>query len=500
MRIANVKMMREIDKAAIEKIGIPSLVLMENAALAVLRHIPKAAGYVVVLAGEGNNGGDGFALARHLFSMGRDVDVFILSNEGKFKEDPGIHFQVLKNLAIPHEFLRDTESLWSFKEAVSDADLVVDAVFGTGLTRMLSRHYREVFGIVNDFSRYTLAVDVPSGLHGDSGKVMGAAIRAHKTVTFQCYKRGFLRYEALPYLGEVVVENIGIPQMVEERFDRREYLVEEHEVRQLVPKRERTGFKGSYGRVLMVAGSEGFTGAALLSGEAAIATGSGLVTLCSHEDTLRVLVPRLKEIMSLFPQGIEGGASRADVVAFGPGLGNTEATLDLLLRVLKTLEEEKNGHVLVLDADGLNVLEGRTDILKPLSFHVVLTPHLGEMARLTGRTVEDIQEHRVDMAREFAKEHGVVVVLKGYNTIVTDGQEVYVNPTGSSAMAQGGMGDVLTGIIASLAGQGIPPLEAAILGVYLHGRIGDHLTGERYTVKASEVIEAIPRHLKMLMD
>lgn len=499
MQILDRKALKTLDRRAVEEFGIPGILLMENAARAVLKHMDLSGNYFVVVCGAGNNGGDGFALAWMLQNLGKEVDVFLVSEEREPKGDAGIFFNILKNSGGSIEVLSDQYLLWSFVEGLKDADTVVDALFGTGLDRELSELCQRIIEHMNDFSPKIIAVDVPSGLSSDEGKPLPVAVHAEKTVTFEAYRTGFLSYEALPYLGEVLVENIGIPWMLKEELSGSVFLTEREDALKMLPERRITGYKNNYGRVLVVAGSLGFTGAAMLTAEAVLATGAGLVTLCSYADTLKILVPRLTEIMSLHEDLLEEGVKKADIVALGPGLGHGEETFSLLLRVIKTLQEEgKSDSTLVLDADGLNVLEGRCDILDPLCFQVIVTPHPGEMARLTGLSKESIEENRIDAARNFAEKHGVIVVLKGYHTVITDGKTVHVNSTGSSAMAQGGMGDVLTGIIASLAGQGMKPLDAAVLGTYLHGYIGDGLALERYSVKAQEIIEGIPFQLKRL--
>lgn len=501
MRIASVKVMKEIDRIAMEDVGIPASVLMENGALACLKHLDLSLSYFVIVCGRGNNGGDGFALARHLSCLGKEVDVFYVAEGSPYTDETRINFEILQNIKVSLSPMRKEDSLWSFSEALSDADVVIDALLGTGTSRPITGLYQTVIGLMNDHARKILSVDVPSGLDADTGAAMGCAVLAEKTVTFQCYKRGFLNYESFRYLGETVVEKIGIPEFVEEKAENFEYLTDYDWMKRLIPMREKTGYKGDYGKVLVVAGSPGFTGAALICTEAALSSGSGLVTLCSHEDVFESLVLRLKEAMSLPPERIEEGVRKADVVIFGPGLGDTKRTFDMLLRVVKTLQEERKPEaVLLLDADGLNVLEDHAQLLSSLGFRVIITPHPGEMARVTGLTVEEVVKDRIDVARDFAKKCGCIVLLKGYHTVITDGEKVYINPTGSSSMAQGGMGDALSGIIGSLSGQGIDPFHAAVLGAYLHGFIGDSLSKESYTVKASEVIANIPVYLKRIQE
>ena len=501
MYITDVETTRRMDQRAMDEYGIPGILLLDNAAMAVKRHLDLEKDYYVVVCGTGNNGGDGLALALKLTNLRKEVDVFLVSENKEPHGDAKIFYDIVMKTGVSLEIISDEDHLWSFIEALKDSDVVIDALLGTGISGVVSPLYSAVIDSMNDFSPKIVSVDVPSGLSADTGVPMPVAVFAHKTVTFETIKKGLITYSALPYVGELAVEPIGIPEDLLKKEAGSVYFTDQSAAKRMIPERKITGHKNHYGRVLVVAGSRGFTGAAMLSSEAALATGSGLVTLCSYDETMEILVPRLTEIMSLYEEDLEEGVKKADIVAFGPGLGNSEETFQLLLRVIKTLQEEgKSDTTLVIDADGLNALEGRTEILKPLCFRVVLTPHPGEMARLTGKSVKEIEEDRVGTAKRFAEEHGVTLVLKGYHTVVTDGSTVHINSTGSSAMAQGGMGDVLTGIIASLSGQGLLPLEAAILGTYIHGCIGDQLALERYSVKASEIIENIPFYMKKLLE
>lgn len=502
MRIADSEMMRNIDNYVINKIGMPSIVLMENAAKAAIKKLDLSLEYYVILCGPGNNGGDGFALARDLFNMGKDVDVFIYSNlkEKGLKKDARINFEIMKNMDIPYVFMENTKKdLWTLKEALGESDIVIDSLFGTGFISKKDKFLFEIIRYINTFSNKIISIDVPSGLDSDTGKVYDLCVIADKTITFQCIKRGFLNYDSFKYTGNVEVVDIGIPDFVLQKYEALEFILDYNKAKELIPLRNKTGYKGNYGRVLVVAGSPGYTGAAILASEAAIASGAGLVSLTSHKESLKILVPRLKEVMSLDIDNLEDEVKKSNVIAIGPGLGDTKETYKILLRVIKVLQEEgKEDSYLIIDADGLNVLKGKTEILKHLNFNVIITPHLGEMARLTGLSIEEISNNRIDVARKFAKENNLIVVLKGYNTIITDGNKVYVNTTGSSSMAQGGMGDVLTGIIGSFAGQKMDSLRSACLAVYIHGYIGDILAKEKYTVKASEIISNIPKYLKKI--
>lgn len=501
MEIMDVKTLRMMDQMAMRDFKVPGILLMDAAASSLVRHIHPLSSYVVILCGAGNNGGDGIALGLKLCQVGKEVDLYLLGDIENSKGDASVFYQMALKQEIPMTKLQEEEDLWSFQEALGDADVIVDALYGTGFHGDVDDFAGYVIDMVNEYSEKVLSVDVPSGLLPDQGVPSNHTVRASKTVTFEAYKKGFFSYEALNYIGEVVVEPVGIPKKIRQAMSQNTYFVTEEMVRSLLPKRQITGHKNTYGKVLAVAGSKGFTGAAMLTVEAAVESGSGLVVLSSFNETLDILVPRLTEVMSLSVDKLENGVRSAQAVAFGPGLGQHRDVYKMLLRTIKTLQEENgNNKTLVLDADGLQAMVGKCSLFCDMTFPVIITPHPGEMSKLTGIPKDELEKDRLETARSFAKKHGIVVVLKGYNTVVTDGEMTYVNSTGTSAMAQGGMGDVLTGIIASFSGQGLAPLDAAVLGVYIHGAIGDELSKTRYTVKPSELVENIPGYLKRLLD
>ncbi len=494
-------MMKELDRKAIDVLKIPSIVLMENAALKVLKHLDMSQSYFVIVCGKGNNGGDGLALARHLKVAGKEVDLYYVADDETGTPDTMVNLAICRNMKINIVLVHEEADLWDLREAINDADVVVDALFGIGLSRPVRGIHAEVIDIINEMSRYTLSIDIPSGINADTGEVMGTAIDANMTVSFSCYKKGFLNYSSTENCGDIIVENIGIPESVCELMEGREYLVSHDTVRGLIPVRSRTGYKGDYGKILIVAGSPGFTGANKIASEACIASGAGLVTVSSDARVISLIAEHVREAMTIHPDRIEEAVSNSNVIAFGPGMGNNEDTMLLLIRIIKRLREEgKSDTTLILDADGLNVLEQKTDLLENIGVRVILTPHFGEMARLTGHSVEYIKKNRMDVAKKFAKKHKITLVLKGHNTIISDGVSCFVNPTGSSAIATGGMGDCLTGMIAGLAGQGLQPMEAAIAATYLHGHIGDELAKSRYSITASEIISKIPFELKRMVE
>lgn len=489
MKIGNSELIRNIDNYCINDLGIPSIVLMENAALKVIKNIDfeKFKSFTIV-CGTGNNGGDGIAVARHLFSMNMKIDIFIVGNHSMSK-DCATNYDILKNMGININNIIKSEDIIKLREALSENDMVIDAIFGIGLTRSVEGIYEEVIKSINKSNSYILAIDIPSGMKCDSFGILGASIEANKTISFEVYKKGFLDYESDRYTGTIIIEKIGVPEYVVNKFHDKEYLTEIGDIKNIIKKRNKCAHKGDFGRVTIIAGSENFTGAAYISTEAAVRSGAGLVTLCTKKSILDILKSKLVEAMSMSYEdsAFENVISNSDSIAIGPGMGNTELTLKYVKTILSN-----DGCPIVLDADALNVLKGNLELLKECKRKIIMTPHMGEMSKLIGIDVKSLVENRIDIAVNFAKKYKVVLLLKGYNTIITDGNEVYINSTGNSKMASGGMGDTLTGIIASFIGQGYEPLKATILSAYIHGYCGDILAEGMFCVNASHVIEKLP--------
>ncbi|WP_139905353.1 NAD(P)H-hydrate dehydratase [Clostridium thermarum] len=500
MRIGTSKITADVDKACVESLGIPLMVLMENAALNVFKHLEtnKFSSYVVI-CGTGNNGGDGLAVARHLYVSGKKVEVFVVTgSSGRSSECFKANYNILRNMGLAIIDITDYTALKKLKTSLSEAEVTVDAIFGTGLNKEVQGIYKEVIEVINQYSNFTVSVDIPSGMNGDDGNILGVAVMADKTICFEFYKRGFLNYGSKAFTGEILVESIGVPDNILEQFHNDEFIFEKSDLVRSIKPRKKYGHKGNYGRTLIIAGSEGFSGAAYLAAQAAVKTGSGLVTLCCSSAIQHILSSKLSEAMTspyedrtrLFEL-----VNISNAVAIGPGLGNNEITLELLKLILENAK-----CTVIIDADGLNILSKNMRLLKVTKAPVILTPHPGEMARLTGLSVAEINSHRSDIAKNFALEHNITVLLKGYQTIITNGYKLYVNPTGNSAIAGGGMGDCLTGIIASLVSQGLTPLEAAACGAYIHGYTGDRLSNDMYSVNASEVLTKIPYVMKELIS
>lgn len=499
MKIATGEMMSSIDKYTIENLKIPSIVLMENAALKVLKNIElDKYNRFVVVCGKGNNGGDGLALARHLHILGKKVEVFVVGLGSSFSGDCRINYDILKNMGLTINKVSNMEDVSELRDSLSRSDVTIDAIFGTGINKKIEDIYDQTISIINENSSYIIAIDIPSGLDTNSGRIWGNCVKADKTITFQLYKRGFLNYGADKYTGRVIVEHIGIPEAVIDKFHENEFIMDRSMIKNNILARDKYSHKGDYGRVLIAAGSNGFTGAAYIAAEGAVRSGAGLVTLCCSKDIKEILSAKLIEAMTVSfdeRERIDALIERCNAIAFGPGMGDNENTFKLLKYFI-----EKSNCPMIIDADGINVLKDNLDILKKKNNDIIITPHVGEMSKLTGLSIEYIQENRIEAAKNFAREHGIIVLLKGYNTVITDGKITIINPTGNSSMASGGMGDCLTGMVVSFVGQGYSLMHAASLATFIHGYCGEVLSKKMFCVNATHVLETIPFIIKELQD
>jgi NAD(P)H-hydrate epimerase len=499
MKIASSSITREIDKFCIEVLKIPGIVLMENAALKIIKNIDfNNFKSFLVLCGTGNNGGDGFAVARHLFSINKNVEIFFIGSQDKMTSDCRTNYNILKNMDLKINKVNNLEDANELKEAAARCDMCIDALFGTGITRNIEGIYDLAITIINENSKFTLSIDIPSGLNGDTGEVMGNCIKSNKTVTFQYYKRGFLNYGNDKYTGEIIVEDIGIPKFVEEKFYNKEFIVDKTLIKNSIKIRDKYSHKGDYGRVLIIAGSKGFTGASYICTEAAVRSGAGLVTLACNEEIQDILSSKLIEAMTISYNDetkLKELIQKSNAIAIGPGLGNNAKTFEILKYVILNAKCP-----VIIDADGINMLKDNLHILKNKKGKIIITPHVGEMSRITGFETEYINEHRIEVSKKLAQDYGIIVLLKGYNTVITDGEYVFINSTGNSSMASGGMGDCLTGIIASFIAQKYEPLKAAYISAFIHGYTGEKLSKEMFCVNASHVLESIPYIIKKFQN
>ncbi len=481
MRIVGASEMRDIDRAAIEGMGIPGIELMEKAGAAVARSARSLlgrGGCVLALCGAGNNGGDGYAAARLLRQAGVDARAVALAPRGRLRGDALAALEAAERSGVPIEDLANPEAL-----EASPGDVVLDALFGTGLTRPAEGLYARAISrlaALREGGARVLAVDVPSGLSADTGRPLGPCVKADRTVTFAFLKRGLVLYPGAELAGEVEVADIGIPARAAAGVPVGCELLVEDEARALVPRRRRDAHKGDAGRVVVIAGSPGKSGAAHLALAGALRGGAGLVTLAARAPVLPFALAGRPEAMSVTLDG-EGplalgdldallhAAKSADALVVGPGIPRGPET-PLLLRALL----ERAGVAAVLDADALNALAERPELLGGLPVPVILTPHPGEMARLAGGTIASIQEDRVEVAAARARQWGCVVALKGARTVVAapDAPPAIV-PVGNPGMATGGTGDVLAGLAGALLGARLPAFDAARAAVFVHGLAGD---------------------------
>ncbi len=504
--------MQALDRSTMEDFGLPGRLLMENAgreaARVFLAHFGDRArrGGVAVACGRGNNGGDGFVIARTLRQADLPVTVYLFAEASRLQGEALENFRLLEKLPLPVREVPDPAHLAARKEEMRRAAVWVDALLGTGLSAELRGFLREVVEFLDALGRPVFAVDLPSGLDADTGRPRGACLRAEVTATFGFPKIGLLLYPGASYTGRLEVCDIGIPAVVVERLRPRQRLITPEAVRKALPARPPDAHKGTTGHVLLLAGSPGKTGAAALAALAALRAGAGLVTVGCPASLNPVLETLLREPMtSPLPEeepGILGpGALPAlerlvagkGCLAVGPGLGTDPRTRALVRRLPAACPVP-----LVIDADGLNALAGELAALSQAAAPVVLTPHPGEMARLLGTSVAAVQQDRVASARALAHAAGVHVVLKGARTVIAhpDGG-VEINPTGNPGMATAGMGDVLTGVLAGLLAQGASPPDACRAAVWLHGDAADEAARRRGPrgYLAGEVLDALPRRI-----
>ncbi len=518
MKILTAEEMRQVDRLTTERYGIPGLGLMENAGIGVARFIAQhwpdfAQRRIVVLCGKGNNGGDGFVAARHLRDLGAKPDVYLLAAPEEMRGDAATNCKRWQETYGELHVIRDSSAWQSAKGTLASADIILDAILGTGTRGAAAGLLAEVIEAVNQrrgpARSAVVAVDIPSGLVADTGAADGPAVQAAYTVTFTAPKTGMIGSASGNYVGQLIVHDIGSPpELIEEVGKSDIRWVDAREVSKFAKPRRADGNKGSYGHALIVAGSVGKSGAAVLASWAALRTGAGLVTVATPEPVLPIVAVHTPEIMTEPLPATEAGTismrsfeyERFDKIvkgkralAMGPGLTTQDETQQFVHAVVA-----KRAVPIVLDADGLNAFAGRALELKNGTGPIALTPHPGEMARLVGCEIKDVQSRRIEVARKSATDWNAFVILKGHQTVIAspDGQ-TFINSTGNPGMGTGGTGDVLTGILAGLTAQfGTSDwVRVLAFGVYLHGLAGDIAyadTGEA-PLLASDLIHAIPR-------
>lgn len=491
--LVNSREMRQCDKNTSEIFKVSSLLLMEQAALAACEEIEKIVSKkesVLIVCGTGNNGGDGLAIGRMLFLKGYTVDLVLLGDEKKATEQNRKQQEILGAYHVP---------VYKDIPTGKDYQLVVDSIFGVGLTRKIEGIYRSSIEELNKLSGYKVAIDIPSGVSADDGAVLGVAFRADKTITFAFDKVGLRLWPGNAVAGDVIVKEIGI---TERSFlaDKPAVIALEDSDLDCLAVRPSHSNKGTFGKLLMIAGSVNMAGAAILAGKSAYSSGCGLVRILTPEENRVIIQTALPEaILTTYsakkaePEIVKEALEWADVVLIGPGIGTGEVSAAILKQVLKSVTVP-----VVMDADALNLVAKDVDILKKPHNEMVVTPHLGEMSRLTGNSVAFLQTGLLDTARDFANTYNVTCVLKDERTITSvPNGTTYVNLSGNAGMATAGSGDVLSGIIGSLMAQGYSSENAAPLAVYLHGAAGDCMIKEtgKAGLVASDLIQGIRRIL-----
>lgn len=531
MKVVTAAEMRNIDQNTIEDIGIPTIVLMETAGSQIVKRIEDCypnTHRIGIFVGKGNNGGDGLVIARQLAHSGRKVSIFLVSPQDSFTKEAQINLEISKNLGLHIQEILTIDAFSNIlgnkpstkgdiHSNITSYDLIVDAILGTGIRGKVRPHISNIINAINDLSVPILAVDLPSGLDADTGIPLGTCIHADRTVTIGLPKRGLLIHPGAELSGELDVVDIGFPHQVIELQDIKVNWITEKEAVEWIPPRPPTSYKGSYGRVLVVAGSTGMTGAAALASEAALRIGAGLVTLAIPECLNPILEEKLSEVMTLPMPETETGSFRLSsvspileyalknnsVLAIGPGLSQHPETMEFVHQLIQENHRQKLNLRIVIDADGLNALAQKKDLLHLLGEKVVLTPHPGEMSRLIDIPAPKFESDRIRTSEEFAKEYGVTLVLKGAPTITSDSNgNTWINSTGNPGMATAGMGDVLTGVIAGLIAQKVQTEKAAALGVYLHGLAGDIVAEQKgmHGLIATDVLNALPQTISSLVS
>ncbi|MBC9783649.1 NAD(P)H-hydrate dehydratase [Heliobacterium chlorum] len=506
MRLVTAAEMGRLDARATEEYGIPSLILMENAGIQVAREVSRLlAGNidgkrVLILCGKGNNGGDGFVAARHLINNGAEVILFLLASERDIKSDALTNLTIYQRMGGKVYSFQDPKDLNALRLALLSASVVVDAIYGTGFRGDVPELIAKAMTMINESALPVLAVDLPSGLEADTGKIPSVCLQAKVTVTLGLPKVGLVVEPGASAAGEVVVVDISIPgEMIANTRISRALLTGEL-CRNWLKRRPAMAHKGHFGHLLFAGGQTGMAGAAVLAVSGALRSGVGLVTAAIPESIYPLIVPQVPEAMTWPLPSVDGAltgdslqekdCSPFSAAVIGPGMGRRPESADFLLALLEAVK----GPV-VLDADALFALAGHIELLAAAQGPVILTPHPGEMARLTGLSTAEVEKDRIEVAARYAKEWGCVIVLKGSRTVIaTPEGGLYINSTGNPGMATGGSGDVLAGVIGALAAQGVDAVHAAALGAYVHGLAGD-LAARRYgqgAMKAGDIVDFLP--------
>ncbi|MDD4568893.1 MAG: NAD(P)H-hydrate dehydratase [Tepidanaerobacteraceae bacterium] len=520
MKIVSPSTMSEMDRTAIENYKIPGVILMENAgrevALAVKNMLAEEkvqilTKRIVLFCGKGNNGGDGFVAARHLANMGFDIKVLIVADPGQITGDALTNLEIIKNMGLCIEVIDDEQKLDKARNLAEDALVLVDALFGTGLRGEVKGLALQVIKLINVLQIPVLAVDIPSGICGETGKVLGDAVRSQHTVTMALPKIGLSLYPGLEYAGDLTVADIGMPIDILQTANTDIELLDTEHISRCFKIYPFDAHKGTFGRVFIIAGSCGMTGAAALSGIASVKSGAGLVTIGIPESLNDIVEVKVTEAMTMplaetatrcissraLDKALEF-SNKCSAVVIGPGLSVEKETKQFVQKFVKTCESP-----LIIDADGLNTLAECPEVLNKAQGPIIITPHPGELGRLLSTSSLKIQEDRLLAVKTAAKRFNCICVLKGARTLIaTPEGKLWINPTGNPGMATGGSGDVLSGMIGAFLARGMKPSEAATAGVYLHGLAGDIAVEQRgqMCLTAQDIINFLPESVKEIIE
>lgn len=510
MYVGGQKDLQLLDQYTIEQFGLPGIVLMENAGNAVVQEIVKMfsseKNKIVVLAGAGNNGGDGFVIARRLYDLGYNVLLCLAVERTRLKGDALLHFNVYVRRELPLFEMTTYHAIEQLKHELQQVDVIVDALLGTGVSGAVKEPFASMISMVNEMNVYVVAVDIPSGLSADTGRVEGVAVQANQTVTFAMPKKGFFLQDGPRYIGEWRVVDISVsPNIVERLSLQLPKVMTEEDVEAAIPKRIPHGHKGTFGHGLVIGGSKWYVGAPIYSAKAAFRTGIGLVTLaipnCIYETATMqspesLFMPLIDEDGHIAANALSHlDVSAFKAIAIGPGLSRFDGGESLLA----DLFEKCMNQTIVVDADGLFYLKNILQMARGYEGNLIITPHPGEMAMLTGMSVKEVEENRLEVAIQFAKQWDVYVLLKGHRSIiVTPFGDSWINPLGNDALGKGGSGDVLTGVLLSFLAQGATSEQALIVASYLHAKAGEKKGHElsNYGVTPIDVIDGIRKLLK----
>jgi NAD(P)H-hydrate epimerase len=483
--------------------GIPSIILMENAAKNVTDEIIKMNfENILIFAGKGNNGGDGLAVARQLITAGKTVKIIFIGDKNKATTDCKINLSALENFNADILYLTDNIDNTAILSELDNCDIIVDSMIGTGLNRAVGGVYADITDMINQSKKYVIAVDCPTGINSENGEDYGKAVFADKTITFHYPKKGMLLYPAFGHMGEIKIGNIGMPYGNEPYSA---FVLTKSQAQALLPKRTENSHKGTYGTAVFVSGCDKMTGAAVFNVKAAYKTGCGLVKIASVKHCIDVVQLAAPEAVTMSVEEENGFVKKISPTVFknikafaiGSGLGNVPNNADIIRFALE--ECAKNKITPVVDADALNTIAFKKDY--EILNGAVITPHLKEMSRLTDKSIAEIQTDLIGTAAEFSAKYNVVTVLKSAHTIIASPNgRICINTTGCSAMSKGGTGDCLAGIITSLIAQGLDGFSAAISGAYICGLAGEKAAKKygNYSVNATDIIESIPKAIKKL--